>query len=669
MNQHVVKYRPDIDGLRAIAVLLVVFFHAFPAVLPSGFIGVDIFFVISGFLISSIILTQIKADSFRIRDFYVRRIRRIFPAFLLVTAVTLFIGWFVLFPSEYADLGQYALASAAFVANIVFYRQIDYFAPDMATQPLIHTWSLSVEEQFYLIWPLVLYWSRWRRLMQIGLMVTIWVLSFATNIWLVGSDINAAFYWPIPRFWELASGSIAAWIMQERPSWYVNAHQRMREHWATIGWLMVVIGVVLISKERVFPGYWALLPVLGTTWLILAGDSAWFNAHVLSQRWLVGIGLISYPLYLWHWPLLVYVDMVIPADMQVLAHVMAMLVSAGLAYLTYRLLETPIRRGVAQQWVVAVLLVCMVGVAALGWMMSREGIPVRIAAIAERQDVRAPLAQADSMDVVVGCDPWGESGKLLTACWRHMGRTDAPEFVVIGDSHATVMMAGFVAQAPSKTSLLLARHGCPPLLGVDRMGNGYDVRRVPCSDATQAMLDIVRTLQTNPLRTVFVFGRYNLLANTATQQWMYVPDTPSGYFDLVENLNTPLRTPYEQVLKTGYTQFLAELATIPAQRIVIVLQVPELDTYPLDCLRRFYTDQWCRVVRVKVAAHMAQTRQILRDSLQAYPNIEIVDPFDVFCDNTYCYGAKDATLRYRDDHHVNSVGAQRLVEALIAQIQ
>jgi len=198
MNQHVVKYRPDIDGLRAIAVLLVVIFHAFPAVLPSGFIGVDIFFVISGFLISSIILTQAQAGTFRIRDFYVRRIRRIFPAFLLVTVITLLIGWLVLFPSEYADLGTFALASAAFVANIVSYTQIDYFAPNMKTQPLIHMWSLSVEEQFYLIWPIILYWSRQRRSLQIGLMVTIWAVSFVTNIWLVGNDINAAFYWPIP---------------------------------------------------------------------------------------------------------------------------------------------------------------------------------------------------------------------------------------------------------------------------------------------------------------------------------------------------------------------------------------------------------------------------------------------------------------------------------------
>lgn len=667
MNQHVVKYRPDIDGLRAIAVLLVVIFHAFPAVLPSGFIGVDIFFVISGFLISSIILTQAQAGTFRIRDFYVRRIRRIFPAFLLVTVITLLIGWLVLFPSEYADLGTFALASAAFVANIVFYTQIDYFAPDMKTQPLIHMWSLSVEEQFYLIWPIILYWSRQRRSLQIGLMVAIWAVSFVTNIWLVGNDINAAFYWPIPRFWELASGSIAAWIVYERPSWYVDATQRMRQYLATVGWVMLAIGVILISKERVFPGYWALLPVLGTTCLIMAGESTWFNARVLSQRWLVGIGLISYPLYLWHWPLLVYVDMVVPTDLQVTAHAVAMVVSAGLAYLTYRLLETPIRRGIARQWVVGVLIVGMIGVAGLGWVMSREIIPVRVAAMAERQDVRAPLDQANSMDVVVGCDPWGSLGKLLTACWRHVGSADVPEYVIIGDSHATVVMAGFVAQAPAQSSLLLARHGCPLLLGVDRMGNAYDTGRIPCTEATQSMLDIMHTLPSSSNRTVFVFGRYNLIYNTLTQNWMYEPDTPAGYFDVVTNLEGSVRTPYDQVLSTGYTQFLDELTNIPAQRIVVVLQVPELDKYPLNCLRGFDTGRTCRVPREQVVAHMEPTWRMIRDHVADYPNIEVFDATDVFCDAEFCYGAQDGTLWYRDDHHLNSVGAQRLVAALLQQ--
>lgn len=410
---HSTTYRADIDGLRAIAVLLVVVFHAFPGVLSSGFIGVDIFFVISGFLISSIILNQTQAGTFRLRDFYARRIRRIFPAFLVVTGATVVFGWLVLFPDEYVDLGTYALASAAFVANIVFYLRVDYFAPDMATQPLIHTWSLSVEEQFYLIWPLLLLWTQQRRRLQLWLMGVVWISSFALNLWLVESDVNAAFYWPLPRFWELASGGLVAWVMCERPAWYTQLSLRMRHVLAGAGWLAIVAGVVWITKQSAFPGYWALLPVVGAVLIIGAGESAWFNVRVLAHPWLVAIGLISYPLYLWHWPLLVYTGMVVPADQLYIANGGAIVMSVVLAYVTYRVLETPIRRSTTNRAVVAGLVAGMLGIAGLGWYIQQDRVVVRLNALAQRQDVQPPLANAKILAVNEGCDGWEVPVQLL----------------------------------------------------------------------------------------------------------------------------------------------------------------------------------------------------------------------------------------------------------------
>lgn len=657
-------YRADIDGLRAIAVLLVVIFHAFPSVLPSGFIGVDIFFVISGFLISSIILNQTMAGTFRLQDFYVRRIRRIFPAFLVVTVATVAFGWFVLFPSEYVDLGTYALASAAFVANIVFYLRVDYFAPDMATQPLIHTWSLSVEEQFYLIWPLLVLWTRQRRRLQLWLMGAVWVSSFALNLWLVGSDVNAAFYWPLPRFWELASGGLVAWVMRERPTWYVQLSTWMRNVLAGVGWLAIGAGVVWITKESAFPGYWAMLPVIGSVLIIGAGESAWLNARVLAHPWFVAIGLISYPLYLWHWPLLVYAGMITPTDQLPLVNGGAILLSIALAYVTYRLLETPIRRNVTNQAIVVGLVVGMIGVAGLGWYIQRGNVAVRLDALAMRQDVQPPLANAKTLAVSEGCDGLEMPVEYLTACWRHAG-SDAREYVVIGDSHATATMAGFVEVLPQHPITMFVRHGCPPLLGVDRVGNAYDTGRIPCGAATKELLEVVRNLPPRAERTVVVFGRYSLIYNTATQDWMYAPDAPAGYFDVIEHIEAPVRTPYAEVLTTGFSAFLAELGQLPADRIIVVLQVPELDKNPLNCLRGLNTAHACRIPRATALSHMEQSWRIIRAQAQSYPNIEIYDPTDVFCDPAYCYGAVDGTLWYRDDHHLNRDGARRLVEALV----
>lgn len=661
---HSVSYRADIDGLRAVAVLLVIVFHAFPDTLPSGFIGVDIFFVISGYLISFIILNQTQAGTFRLSDFYARRIRRIFPAFLVVTSATLAFGWLVLFPNEYIDLGAYALASAAFVANIVFYLRVDYFAPDMATQPLIHTWSLSVEEQFYLIWPLLLAWTTQHRRLQLWLMVGVWVSSLMLNLWLVNSDLNAAFYWPVSRFWELASGGSIAWVMRERPAWYMNLSLRVRNVVAGIGWLGIMAGVVWITKESAFPGYWAMLPVIGSVLIIGAGDEAWLNSRILAHPWLVSIGLISYPLYLWHWPLLVYTGMTIPTDQLLIANGMAVVLSMVLAYVTYRVLETPIRRRVTNRGVLIGLLLGMLGIAGLGWYIQQGHVVVRLDEIAQRQDVLPPLSHAKTLSVREGCEGWDIPIQRLTACWQHTG-PDTREYVVIGDSHATATMSGFVEILPQHPIIMVSRHGCPPLIGVDRVGNAYDTGRIPCGLATQEMLEFVKRLPERSERTVVVFGRYSLIYNTATQDWMYTPDAPAGYFDVINNLEGPVRTPYVEVLTTGYEAFLAELVQLPADRIIVVLQVPELDKNPINCLRGLNTAQSCRIPRDVALSHMEQSWRIIREVAQRYPKIEVYDPTATFCDEAYCYGAVDGTLWYRDDHHLNRDGSRRLVESLL----
>lgn len=331
-------YRRDVDGLRAIAVLFVIGFHYFPSAFPGGFVGVDVFFIISGFLITGLIRQDIAADRFSIAQFYGRRIRRIFPALILVLLVALGMGFLFMLPDAFRTLGLNVAASAGFVANIALWLQQDYFAQSAEFNPLLHIWSLGVEEQFYLVWPLILMMLAVRR-SAIPVAVGLAVLSFVVNVVQSGNDPVSAFFLPFSRFWELGAGAVLA-LLHARAGRPV-----LEREWAGwVGLLLLAVAMVVIDRDRAFPGWWALLPVAGATLLIAAGENARPNRVFLSQPALVYIGLISYPLYLWHWLLLVFARIIrFQKEPTVIMSVGLILAAGVLAHLTYRFVERPIR--------------------------------------------------------------------------------------------------------------------------------------------------------------------------------------------------------------------------------------------------------------------------------------------------------------------------------------
>ena len=305
------KYRADIDGLRAIAVLSVVCFHAFPALLKGGFIGVDVLFVISGFLISTIIFDNLERDSLSFVEFYSRRIKRIFPALLLVLTACFAFGWFALLADEYKQLGKHIAAGAGFVSNFVFWNESGYFDNAAETKPLLHLWTLGIEEQFYIVWPLLL-WAAWKgRFNLLTLTLVIASISFALNIKGLHADAIATFYSPQTRFWELLTGSILAYVTLYKPNVGATKRQKLNTHLNAIiytksaqtnentlrnvqsilGATLIGAALLIITKERHFPGTWALLPTLGAVLIISAGSQAWLNRVLLSNRLLVWFGL------------------------------------------------------------------------------------------------------------------------------------------------------------------------------------------------------------------------------------------------------------------------------------------------------------------------------------------------------------------------------------------
>jgi peptidoglycan/LPS O-acetylase OafA/YrhL len=377
MSQADRRYRPDIDGLRAVAVGVVLLFHAFPARLPGGFVGVDVFFVISGYLISGIILGAHADGRFAFANFYARRMRRIFPALAVVLAAVLIGGWIFLYADDYARLGKHAAAGAAFLSNIAFWQEASYFDVAADLKPLLHLWSLGVEEQFYLVWPVMLIVaSRWRRGPLIATLV-IGTISFLIAIYTVRIDRTPAFYAPWNRFWELLAGATLACIEADAAldAWWnrIISTKWLPDVAAIVGGIAIVAGVALINQNRVFPGLWVMLPVGGTFLLMTAGPRAWINRAILSQRVVVFIGLISYPLYLWHWPLLSFASILAGDIPPATLRLGLLAVSVLLAWLTYQIVERPIRFGSRGRVAVPALAVAMSAVCAAGVVIYRSG--------------------------------------------------------------------------------------------------------------------------------------------------------------------------------------------------------------------------------------------------------------------------------------------------------
>jgi peptidoglycan/LPS O-acetylase OafA/YrhL len=349
------EYRPDIDGLRAIAVLSVVGFHFFPTWIKGGFVGVDVFFVISGFLISGIIFRSIVHGKFSYREFYGRRIRRIFPSLVVVLFCCLLYGSQVLFSTEFSRMAGHITAAAAFVANILFWYEAGYFDTDAAYKPMLHLWSLGVEEQYYILWPLLVsgFMLKMRRFYLV--IVAVFIASFWANLALTWREPSAAFFLPITRFWELMVGSGLAYFATVRgPSPGASTLTRLaercdlpivRDALSFVGLALVVASVLLIDSKAFFPGWLALAPTVGAAQLIAAGPTAWVNRRLLSLGIAVFFGAISYPLYLWHWPISAFLHIDLGSDLSRPIRCAAVSVSVLLAWLTYRFIERPIRFG------------------------------------------------------------------------------------------------------------------------------------------------------------------------------------------------------------------------------------------------------------------------------------------------------------------------------------
>lgn len=660
------NYRPDIDGLRALAIIPVVLFHAFPSMLPGGFVGVDIFFVISGFLISSIILQALQRESFSFAGFYANRIRRLFPALLAMLAACFVFGWFFLLPDEYAHLGKHIVGAATYIENFLLHREAGYFDISSHLKPLMHLWSLGIEEQFYLTYPLFL-WLVWRHRRHLfTILLAIAVISFCLNLWQVRRDVGSAFFLPQTRAWELmAGGAIACWTLlrQETVSlpgihWLAHcSEQEWQLRTATVrnissatGLGLIVFAVLRIHENDPFPGWWALFPVCGASLLICGGPDAWINRKLLSHKCMVLVGLISYPLYLWHWPMLSFPRILRGSELSIPFRGAAVLLSFGLAWATFRFIESPIRFG-HKSWIKPVALTAMsLVIASLGYAAYRDGFidrfPNFAGDIGHLRDVRWSTPECRNM---IG---------LAEINYCRSSSTGAADVLLIGDSHSAVLYDGMAPAYQQRSQVLtnLGQSGCAPLYDTNSFSPG--ISHPDCRPVVNRMLDFAATSATAHTIILSLHGsRY-----MSGQGFGPIDAAAAPKEILWEGAAKNIAQP--QMFAASLRNTVARLSAT-GKNVILFMDWPELGFDPRSCLPRpisFFSSprSSCSVPRVQVEARSAPYREVVRQLQMEFKSLKVFDPLPYLCDSSACYAMKDGHLFYSDDNHVSATGAAYL---------
>jgi peptidoglycan/LPS O-acetylase OafA/YrhL len=472
-------HRADIDGWRALAVLLVLLFHGWPTLVPGGFVGVDVFFVISGFVVTRMVQRQLEANTFTAIDFVARRITRLAPALLVVVLATLAAAVLLLSPSLVAMVVTHAASGLAMVVNVLLAAQASYFDVTAEVKPLLHLWSLAVEEQFYLAVPLAVVMTRRRPRVRAPATLVLALASLGASVVLTARAPDWAYYLPITRGWELLAGVLVA----QRTTPLTAGHRRVREGLSLLGVVFVLGAAFGFDKTTPFPGAWALLPVSGTALLLWAGPETSL-ARLVSHSRIVWVGLMSYPLYLWHWPVLTLSRLAVPLEQTVVVTPLALLASLALAWATFAFLERPIRA--RQSRLVAAGLV--ITTAALGVGVTA----LQLTGAVDRWSGRGPDATKVSRfehdyeyleDArfgacwLIDAPPRGDTSSCIEE-----SPPELPLVMVWGDSHAARFTAGLRSLQTERRSFRIAqrtRSSCPPLL---------DLGTTSCRDSNQSVI-------------------------------------------------------------------------------------------------------------------------------------------------------------------------------------
>jgi peptidoglycan/LPS O-acetylase OafA/YrhL len=647
------KYRPDIDGLRALAIVSVTAFHAFPDYMAGGFIGVDIFFVISGFLISGIIFSRIEAGNFSYIDFYVGRAKRILPALTIVIAATLAIGWVVLFSSEYKNLGANAFAASIFASNIKLWREVGYFDTNAHYKALLHLWSLGVEEQFYMFWPIlaVFVWRRWNMALVI---LAIGIVSFCANIYLTYTDPIAAFYTPLARFWELMVGGGLAFL-----GLYRHRSIEVRSHFlSVVGMALIILGLALTTKDSAFPGWLAVLPALGAAFVISAGPNALLNRFVLSNPAMVWIGLISYPLYLWHWPVLAYLRVMEGGELPPSQAAAAVALAVVFAFLTYAIIEKGVKALVQPRLISLILCGLLV-------LFGVSGLAIRAFNGVSSRDINE-LNVSDnwvgdvSSDLTDACGMTPQEKRGIANCASDKRNT--PVFALLGDSKAAALFPGLVRTSDEKGRWLLiggtGPHGAPiPVISDAEPYKAFQQQTIAASDAIARNPAIRVVVLTAAIRSLFL-----------TDEDRYLEDLP--------------KSPNYKIALDGLDRMIAKFAAA-GKTVVITIDNPTLAD-PLECMTRrtqikFLATLFDHKKNYRCAISIDENRRRMKSYLDLLGELStkwgtrliIYDPVNALCikEKNLCPSERNGHLLYSYGDHISDYASGLMARELTQRLR
>ena len=655
------NYRADIDGLRAVAVISVVLFHAFPTLLAGGFIGVDVFFVISGYLISTIIFSGLEQHRFSFATFYARRVKRIFPALLLVLVASYGVGWCVLVADEYKQLGKHMAAGAGFLSNFVLWHEAGYFDNSAETKPLLHLWSLGIEEQFYIVWPVTV-WLAWKR--KWGALAAMALLAAGSLYWNVTgirTDATATFYSPQTRFWELLAGSALAWA-----TLYASALKHLQAGWlaqafSLLGAALLAFGLSHIHKDLSFPGWWAVIPVSAAVMIIAAGPNVWFNRFVLSNRLAVWFGVISFPLYLWHWPLLSFARIIEGGYFNKHTRIDMVLVSVLLAWLTYRFIERPIRFGAPSKVKTPLLVVLMLCVGLVGYATYHQaGLAFRKAVSVNTSIGYSGDDGGDGNNFANDCALEQDVKSLFAYCGAD--KRGHVKYALLGDSKAGALYAGLIRTSTDKGRWMFIGgnngNGAPiPVISSAPELAKFQTMTTAAVNEIAKHDEVETVVLVTAIRSLFKFGEDAPSAHQKVYDYSYLGD-----LNRTKNYDRTL-----QGLRETFSRFVKS-----GKNVVLVVDNPPLPE-ARDCTGRKTSldvvNAHLHAAKTKpnpdcylpLATFQNQTaiyRKLLDELKHDYPSaVTIFDATDIYCANGTCGPTRDGRLLYAYTDHISDYAA------------
>ena len=631
------KYRADIDGLRGLQILALIGFHGFSTIVPGGYVGVDIFFVISGFLISSIIFKSLQKGGFDFLDFYIRRTKRIFPSLITILVAAFAIGWFCLLPDEFKQLGKHIFGGATFIDNFLYWQESGYFDRSVELKPLLHLWSLGIEEQFYLFWPFLLY-SAWKRKFNL-LAVTLVVISLSFGLSAYLAYFNKAqafdFYLPFTRLWGILAGAALAYFNVHDEAKISDYKQSTKHIVGVLGFGLILYSVFFFDRTIYYPGFYAIVPVMGAVMLIWAGQHSWINRHILSNKVMIWFGLISYPLYLWHWMLLSYTRILESAEPDVEIRIGAVLLAILLSWLTYHLIENPIRFSKNNLLTVRALILALVLSGCVGaYVYLNNGIPSRSS---------VQIASLISFEVPYRESCAKVSNSSYSDDWCHLSEGSADDrLLLIGDSHSNSFSTVFseLRKEQDFHFTQLGRGECPMLLGY-----GYP----QCQELAQAAFNYAKSNQS--IKTILLASRWSIYENGFTRE---------GFTNSKAQFEDALKETISAYHKLG-------------KKVELVLTVP-ISNNPRACVVRAVqlsgkNINYCFISNQHAKNFDGNYRQFITALHTSMPNeFNILDTWDYLCDPKECKIIDGNKVLYSDEGHLSIYGGQFIAQKNKAQL-